>query len=45
MTPLWPATLRDRPATGLVYDLREVPLSSIVLLTPHLLKVCIVCLP
>ena len=37
--PLWPPSLQNYPTEGLVYDLREVPLSSIVGLTSHVIKV------
>lgn len=37
--PQWPPSLDGYPSEGLVYDLREVPLSSIVCLTPHVIKV------
>lgn len=37
--PLWPPTLHEYSTDGLVYDLREVPLSSICLLTEFDLKI------
>jgi antiviral helicase SKI2 len=39
MPPRWPPTLRGCASNGLVYDLREVPLSSIVTLTAHVVKI------
>ncbi|MCO5612956.1 hypothetical protein L7F22_067229 [Adiantum nelumboides] len=38
VAPRWPPALRDR-SQDLVYDLREVPLSSIALLTDYTIKV------
>ncbi|CAD6930420.1 unnamed protein product, partial [Tilletia caries] len=36
--PLWNPTLKGRVLDGLVYDLVEVPLTSIVLVTKHVVK-------
>ncbi|KAE8181202.1 hypothetical protein CF328_g8914, partial [Tilletia controversa] len=37
--PLWNPTLKGRVLDGLVYDLVEVPLTSIVLVTKHVVKI------
>jgi antiviral helicase SKI2 len=39
MPPRWPPTLHCYSYDGLVYDLREVPLSSIVTITMHVIKI------